>query len=610
MAKEIDEIFDAIAEGKNFLLSGGAGSGKTYTLVEVLKAVFEINPIAKVACITFTNVAVKEIMGRTSFENLRVLTIHDFLWDTIKSYQKNLRKSLYNLIISEKISDSSGLVTSEEYFDDKDIDYREWRKISDGVISHDEVLLIAEYMFENYPLLSDIVKDKFDFIFIDEYQDTSLSVIQILLEHLQKSKKKNVLGFFGDSMQAIYGGNGDIKSYVDAGVVQEVIKKDNRRNPKQVIDLANLLRTDGLLQEPADDEDAPNYKKIGNIKFLYADHTNFEAITSSEYFDGWNFSDNKETKELYLTHNLIAPKAGFPELMAIFTRDRIVEYKNTILRHIRDSNIQIPNDLTFGQVIDYLKLRISPTVQTFIREHPDLYEEARQYSFKIFNRIFLSSDQLFSYKKGSKEEERKVGTLTNPIIRHLSQIQDCIHFYKSKQYNDFIRKTNYRVNSLEAKRKLKEIMDHLSTMLDSEIGDVIDYAHANAICYINDQLTEYIASHPYVYNRVKTVSYREFYNCYAYIEGFTPFSTQHNIKGAEFENVFIVLDNGQWNKYNFQNLFLKNGNASVLANTEKLFYVCCTRAKENLVVFYHQPDNAVLNKAKVWFGEDNVVKLI
>ena len=90
MAKEIDEIFDIISQSKNFLLRGGAGSGKTHTLVETLKMIFLRDPLAKIACITFTNVAVKEILERTAFENLKVLTIHDFLWDTIKSFKNKL----------------------------------------------------------------------------------------------------------------------------------------------------------------------------------------------------------------------------------------------------------------------------------------------------------------------------------------------------------------------------------------------------------------------------------------------------------------------------------------------------------------------------------------
>ena len=94
----IDDIKKHIDNGNNFLLSGGAGSGKTYTLMQVLDLIHEKNPVANIACITYTNVAVDEIKSRSPYENLRVSTIHDFLWDVIKSYQPNIKKSLDYLI--------------------------------------------------------------------------------------------------------------------------------------------------------------------------------------------------------------------------------------------------------------------------------------------------------------------------------------------------------------------------------------------------------------------------------------------------------------------------------------------------------------------------------
>jgi DNA helicase-2/ATP-dependent DNA helicase PcrA len=71
----------------------------------------------------------------------------------------------------------------------------------------------------------------------------------------------------------------------------------------------------------------------------------------------------------------------------------------------------------------------------------------------------------------------------------------------------------------------------------------------------------------------------------------------------------VILDNGRWNQYNFKSLFEGGGTQSVLERTQKIFYVCCTRAKEKLAVFYHEPPTSVLEKAKEWFGETNVVDL-
>ena len=101
---EFQQIMEHIANGDNFLLSGGAGSGKTYSLVQVMRQVLEDNPTSKVACMTYTNAAVKEIEERVNHKNLNVSTIHDFLWDNIKHFQQELKLAIVNLANNEEIT--------------------------------------------------------------------------------------------------------------------------------------------------------------------------------------------------------------------------------------------------------------------------------------------------------------------------------------------------------------------------------------------------------------------------------------------------------------------------------------------------------------------------
>jgi len=108
---------------------------------------------------------------------------------------------------------------------------------------------------------------------------------------------------------------------------------------------------------------------------------------------------------------------------------------------------------------------------------------------------------------------------------------------------------------------------------------------------------------------VGEVGYEEFLKLYDFIEGKTPFSTQHKVKGAQFDSVLVVMDNGRWNDYNFEYLFEERGNTTVLERTQKIFYVCCTRSKERLVVFYKNPTPRTIAKAKDWFGVNNVVQV-
>lgn len=622
---EVQKIFEYIDSGKNFLLSGGAGSGKTFSLVQVIRQAISENPTAKVACMTYTNAAVREIEDRVNNKNLSVSTIHDFLWDNIKSYQKELKSSLVELINSEdvkQIKSTDGDV-AEDYFSEKDIQYKEYTLIREGIISHDELLILANYMFKTYPKLCDILKDKFKFIFIDEYQDTSPLVVQIVLDFLQQSSRSNVIGFFGDAMQSIYDDSiGDLQSYVSANVVHEVKKEQNRRNPRLVYELANKLRTDGIEQHHADDQGAPNMSdgviKEGNIKFYYS--TGEEKLDIVRHILAWNFSDAKQTKELNLTHNLIAPKAGFKKLMAIYDGDKILDYKKRITDYIKANNVADDfSNSTFGEVLEKLKdgknpaelKKINPTpgMQEFINANASLFEQAKNYPFEQFRKIYLDKDALIDDKKEDEEDGGKTGSKRDSLIKHLFKIQTNVNLYKQERYNEFLRKTEFKIKSVAHKTMLKDIIAHLQGMSNRTIEDVIQYAHDNGICRKDDKLSDFIETKKYVYDQVKQVEFQEFQDLFNYLEGYTPFSTQHKIKGAEFNNVLVILDNGNWAKYNFQYLFENSGTESVRERTLKLFYVCCTRAKENLVIYYHNPSQAVQIQAIEWFGQSNVIKV-
>lgn len=618
---ELAQIMKLVEDGQNFLLSGGAGSGKTYTLVEVLKSLLSKYPSSKIACMTYTNSAVKEIQERIDHSNLIVSTYHDFLWDCIKHFQKELKAALIELINDEHFpffTTSENQVIDETYYNELEhgIQYKEYVRIRDGIISHDEVLVLASKVFERNHKICRIIKDKFPFILIDEYQDTQPVVIEILLEHLKKACNQCVIGFFGDSMQAIYdNGVGDLDDYVgeEVGLVYEVQKTQNRRSPGKVIRLANLVRTDGLSQTPSLDPTAPNIDqdgrlKDGDIKFIYSSSN--DLVKVREYLK-WDFENSKETKELNLTHNLIATKAGFETLMAIYDKDRIISYSNKVKKYIKNNEIQIEDLMTFGDVLAMNTIDVPKTkvTQSFLKEFPELMEYAKTQKWSLFSKIYLNKDQLIDDKKQSSDEESKKGSNRDNLIKHLFKIEHCIHLYQTEQYNEFLRKTEFSIKTPEDKSRLREIIESFSDTSDQTIGDVIGLADKEGLVRIDDSLEKFILEEEYVYSRVVRVNYQEFKDLYRYLQGYTPFTTKHKTKGNEFNNVLIILDNGGWNSYNFEYLFLNRGNPSVLHRTSKIFYTSCTRAKENLAVFYLNPTGDVIGSAKSWFGEENIINL-
>lgn len=618
MVKEVDElkkIAKCIEDNSNFLLSGGAGSGKTYSLVQTINLIKEKYDNKTIACITYTNVAVNEIKERViNNKDFVVSTIHDFLWENIKNYQNELKNCLVELINSEEIKFKEKNI-SNDYFKNINIQYKEYLDIENGIISHDEVIVTANKMYRDYKILCDILKDKYDFILVDEYQDTSKLVIEILLDSLKKSNKKNIIGFFGDSMQSIYNeGVGDLDTYINNKEITEIQKIQNRRNPINVINLANIIRTDGLKQEPSKDEKAPNMEngkvKLGEIKFIYSDYAiDYEELKKNKVFEEWKFEDSKNTKELDLTHNLIAARAGFGNLMEIYDKDPILQLKRELMKEINDDDI-IGENATFEEIISrYPKINNKVLLIKGDEKKNKLFNRIKDQPFIKIKKMYFSKDSLIDDKKLSSEEVERKGRKRDSLISQLFKIQKLIKLYDYKKYNEFIKIIDYPIYRIEDKRLINEKINKLKETQKDTIEKMINLADQLEIVKKDDNFNLFIENNEYLYNRVKELPYSEFENLFNYIEGYTPFSTQHKVKGAEFDNVLVILDNGRWNQYNFENLFTLAGNENVLKRTQKIFYVCCTRAKEKLYVYYCQPSREVIIKAIDWFGKDNIVKI-
>jgi DNA helicase-2/ATP-dependent DNA helicase PcrA len=367
--------------------------------MEVIDLIYRLNPLSTIACITFTNVAADEIKYRAKHKSLEVSTIHDFLWNSIKNYQNDLRKSLVALIKMEREEEKSGIKYSGEedisieYLQDKEINYKDYRKIDNGILSHDDILKISNYMFNTYPLLCDILKDKYKYILIDEYQDTEKRVVDVFLEYLpESSDKKNVIGFFGDSMQSIYGSRvGNLQEYIDKNLVAEITKDDNWRCSETVIELLNKIRTDGIRQERKRRDDEANKDLSGSVKFIYskADEVDFKSIKKQELFNQWYFNDVGETKELYLTHSLIADKAGFGEIFRIYNNDEIIkQVKKIKVKLKKDGRLPEIEDKTFEDVLNMKVVNEANNFKNFVKDNQDLFKNTKPVLFEDLLKIW------------------------------------------------------------------------------------------------------------------------------------------------------------------------------------------------------------------------------
>ena len=628
---EVEKVFEVIKQGQNFILEGGAGSGKTYSLISIIEKISMEEPKKSIVCITYTNNAVAEIRSRIINDNLRVSTIHDFIWHVIKNFQKEIKECLVELINDDEqilfVAPKEVLgeeLISLDYFDGVRVEYTEWYSMSiteqnKVQISHDHILIVAEKMFSKYKKLSDILKDTANYIFVDEYQDTSPLVVKILLEHLKKSTRDNIVGFFGDSMQSIYdSGVGNIDSYG----LEKIQKNQNRRNPRKVINLANKFRSDGLVQIPSSDVAAPNMNNgnviEGTVKFIYGDGiTHLEDLRNSELFKELEFDIPQKTKELRLTHKLNAETAGFSKLFELYSSDLLVKLITDMKKKFNASEL-VDKGKTFEELVEEAQIVVrkgGPLIIDIVKSIPELlaiYEEIKTFSFEeVISKSKVNKDSLLAYKFNGLSSRYEAGTDRDRILQRLDLIFELIELYKIGKHNEFLRITCFKITSSADKINLSKIMKEISDN-DITIGKVIKLAERTGLISKDDLFTNFIENKGYyLWLRLEKLPFQEYVNSIAYLREYVSVITQHKVKGSEYENVLVLLDNGRWNQYNFNSIFGKgSSNEKVQNRTKKLFYVTITRAMKNLIVYMPCNDQQILEKAKDYFEQSDIVDVL
>ncbi|MFZ2540126.1 MAG: UvrD-helicase domain-containing protein, partial [Oscillospiraceae bacterium] len=160
---EVHSALQCIENNQNFILTGGAGSGKTYSLISLIEEISVRYPTKSISCITYTNNAVAEIRSRISNEYLWVSTIHEFIWHVISKFQAEIRETITELVndttaktdlFKKPKGFDEGIAFEVEFFNNKNILYEEYYSLSsckESKISHDHILVLAEAMFRKYP---------------------------------------------------------------------------------------------------------------------------------------------------------------------------------------------------------------------------------------------------------------------------------------------------------------------------------------------------------------------------------------------------------------------------------------------------------------------------
>jgi len=537
-----EEIRRCIDERRSFLVDAGAGSGKTSSLVAALRHLIDTQIGAtlaqksqRIACITFTNVATDQIVERTARNPLiHVSTIHDFLWSVIKPHQKALKRAL--LRHNRELRDTSARKRDEAELEAAllgvGVTYSDrGPEFLEGRLFHDDLLEVAARVFEDNALMAQIVGARYPFIFVDEYQDTSRLVVGILERVAIATRGKAVIGYFGDKLQHIYdGGIGEIPPD-RRSTLTHIPKEENYRCSKAVIALLNKIRTD-IKQYPA----GKNFD--GSAVYIRLSRRGADDDVLARARDvvqrklTWDLSAGSQ-KELFLTHRLIARKAGYDELLGIydrrgsFSRDALVKGEDTIIRFFQasvETLLTAWRDGKTGKVLSLLR-----AAGFRLKDNPGKA------------RVRDALDKLA--EMGSHATVREV-------LRHIVEAELIVLLDDLKKWLEAPQTDDAAALVTTDERQVAERAFYMSLL-------ELPYAQVSSFC--------------------------------TFLEEHTPFSTQHGVKGDEFDTVFVVLDDSgaRWNLYSFDKYLSGEDEAKGTARfqrTRNLFYVCCSRAKRNLAV--------------------------
>jgi ATP-dependent DNA helicase UvrD/PcrA len=583
------------------LIIAGAGSGKTRMITYRIAYMLEQGiPQSEILALTFTNKAAAEMSERIQsvtkkpMKKLTTSTFHAFGLATLKrhgsylGYSKGfsvydtsdkmgmIKASLIEMRIDPKLEDLyalseliSAVKTGRKQFSGDTLEYK---SLYDEYNSHlklynavdfDDLIMQPLVLFKEFPELLEYYRNRFKYILVDEFQDTSLQQYQLV--YMLSSQHRN-LCVVGDDDQSIYSWRGaDFRNITnfekDYPECKEIRLEQNYRSTGTIIQAANTLIKNNVKRKKkrlwtGDD-------KSGIIALSYPEDENQEAefiadkikevmIKNSLRYD--NFGVLLRTNNLLtaIEHALLSSNIPYKvsggqsffqrkEIRDIIAYLRVIanlddemsllRIINTPKRGIGKSTLQY-----FRTVSEQKKCTLFSAISAVSHaEDTGIRESAKRKSTELIEFIHLYKEQLFSKKKKSAV-----------LVSMLTDISYKNHLITEHPDNDQL--AQWKMKNVDL---FVSILDRWERNPDKK-GDSL-YDFLNSISLVG-----------------KTEPDQE--------AGKVNLMTVHASKGLEFHTVFLagIEDHIIPHKRSLEE------NPDNIEEERRLFYVAITRARNNL----------------------------
>ena len=369
-----------------YKINAPAGSGKTYFISRTINDILNNEPFVKILCITYTNRASEVMKDRIISPNVEISTIHSFLNDFLKPFFSNDKIiNFYFEIYKEEIKttlDNGGNLVEwykERFSVDGDVSeeiiksnlkiyYNERQSsfVLDGGLSHDDLLYFSFKLIERFPKIGFKLREMYNYIFIDEVQDTSTEVLRFFYNSAGGSSTK--VYFLGDKMQEIYNKyDGSFESEFsefDSSLSQTFTT--NYRSSEEIVDLLNHL----YLSDSRVTQNSNKGKKGQLPQLVFTDNIEgFLSNTSEVYekfyklrtinrkrFDNINNS-GKSAEEIYKKYQEIYPNNSRISVMDVLVNSNYDENPDELLSFLSLLFLVLNeyHNKNYGEVIRILK---------------------------------------------------------------------------------------------------------------------------------------------------------------------------------------------------------------------------------------------------------------
>lgn len=636
----VEEICGYLLEQppRSFFLFAGAGSGKTRTLVEVLRRLTGIVPhetggrLARhlrlhgrsIRVVTYTKNAVAVISGRLGNNDLvAVSTIHSFCWELIGGFDDDIREALIagkNARLEEKRAEAAkkargisktdlrNFAEIEEevealrgvpkfiYHPDKDT-------FGEGAVQHSQVLDATAWLLLNRPTLRTILQDRHPIILIDESQDTMKSMLDALLRLAEPRGCGLTLGLLGDHRQRIYmDGHSDLPALVPSGWAKPELKM-NHRSQQRIVHLINKIwaaKLEGRTQLASGVEQHHRTEKTGGIVRLFIGNASLstpekrqqEAWVASQMqlaaqSDAWATPGGYQS--LALEHKLVAARGDFLNVFAAMT--------------LIDPNAAAPSGRgeNTGPSAARLVLHELAQLAACVSLDGSLNDFAAMEVLRRAGCLDHLPGEADKRIARTEDMHKAIATFGAACIKADSTVAEVIA--------PIIQARVFDVDS----RLLQQFADPTPSPpapIPRKETETDDARRRRGWC----ALFEAPWSELELYRR--------------YLAGNSELATHQVVKGSEFTHVMVVMDDKQasGNHVSYDKLFgatelgerdlenIQAGKETTIDRSLRLLYVTCSRARESLalVLWAEKPAEALefARHKSGWFAAEEVVEVV